>query len=165
MVCFMIIGLGYTDTRAQAAVEAGVTEEMALVNNVYVQEPMVEAPGTQRIMIGIGDADTVIESAALSYQNIETGQVFETEATQILEGFAVFEIEYKNQDGQGEYRLEGISYMADGKEAVATFAEMGIDASYGVDPAPLITNVPVSVIRGRSPMKISCSLISSISLL
>ena len=37
MVCFMIIGLGYTDTRAQAAVEAGVTEEMALVNNVYVQ--------------------------------------------------------------------------------------------------------------------------------
>ncbi len=133
MVCFMIIGLGYTDTRAQAAVEAGVTEEMALVNNVYVQEPMVEAPGTQRIMIGIGDADTVIESAALSYQNIETGQVFETEATQILEGFAVFEIEYKNQDGQGEYRLEGISYMADGKEAVATFAEMGIDASYGVD--------------------------------
>ena len=51
MVCFMIIGLGYTDTRAQAAVEAGVTEEMALVNNVYVQEPMVEAPGTQRIII------------------------------------------------------------------------------------------------------------------
>lgn len=31
--------------------------------------------------------------------------------------------------------------------------------------APLITKVPVAVISGRSPMKISCSLISSVSLL
>ena len=31
--------------------------------------------------------------------------------------------------------------------------------------APLITNVPVAVISGRSPMNISCSLISSVSLL
>ena len=29
----------------------------------------------------------------------------------------------------------------------------------------ILTKVPVSVIRGRSPMKISCSLISSVSLL
>ena len=31
--------------------------------------------------------------------------------------------------------------------------------------APLITKVPVSVMRGRSPMNISCSLMSSVSLL
>ena len=36
------------------------------------------------------------------------------------------------------------------------------DATYA---APLITKEPVSVINGRSPMKISCSLISSLSLL
>ena len=31
--------------------------------------------------------------------------------------------------------------------------------------APLMMNVPLSVIRGKSPMNISCSLISSVSLL
>ena len=31
--------------------------------------------------------------------------------------------------------------------------------------APLMTNVPDSVISGKSPMKISCSLISPVSLL
>ena len=57
----------------------------ALVNYLVVQEPMVTSPGTQTVMMGIGDGSMEIEAASLRYQNQETEQIYETQAFKILE--------------------------------------------------------------------------------
>lgn len=105
----------------------------ALVNYLIVQEPMVTSPGTQTIMVGIGDDETKVEAASLTYRNQENGQIYETEAFQILEDFVLFQMEFADSGFQGNYSLESIAYTADGIRVTASFSEMGIDAAFGVD--------------------------------
>lgn len=105
----------------------------ALVNYLVVQEPMVTSPGTQTVMMGIGDGSMEIEAASLRYQNQETEQIYETEAFKILEDFVLFQMEFPDQSGRGNYRLESVTYTQDGNEITASFAKMGIDAAFGVD--------------------------------
>lgn len=105
----------------------------ALVNYLVVDEPTLSTPGTQRIMMGIGEDDTVVEKAVLSYKNVSTAEIYETEATEILDNFVMFQMEYKDAGWKGTYQLESITYSVAGREVTTTFAEMGMDASFGID--------------------------------
>lgn len=110
-------------------------EEMqdALVNYLVVEEPVVHTPGTQTVMVGIGDKETKLETAVLTYKNQETGQVYKTEALEILEDFVLFQMKFSDPDLKGSYHLESITYAAEGISNKTSFAEMGIDAAFGVD--------------------------------
>lgn len=167
--CLLAFGSGYTDTLAAAAdgTDAAIVEEekapkeTALVNHVYVHKPMVEAPGAQSVLIGIGDANTVVESAELSYRDEKTGQAYQAQAAQIIEGFVLFEMDYQDQNAQSTYRLESITYTADGETEEASFAEMGIDASYGVNQVAktepddvLLTDEEVAALSAETQMEI-----------
>ena len=117
LVCFLTIAAGHLNVLAVD----GTNEAQALVNYLMVEEPVLTAPGTQRVMIGIGDEDTVIDTATLSYRSGNTGQVYETEAAEILEGFVLFEMEFKDESLKDTYQLEQISYTVGGETMTPTF--------------------------------------------
>ena len=129
LVCFMIVTADAGSIFAAELPE----ENKPLVNYLLVQEPYLETPGKQTVMIGIGDGSAAIDSAVLTYRNEQTDRMYETEATEILNDFVLFEMEYTNDSDAGTYRLEEISYSAEGTKSTASFKEMGIEASFGVD--------------------------------
>lgn len=147
LACLLVVAAGHFDVLAASAAERtdviaettettkAAEEPAALVNHVIVEEPMLKAPGTQRVMIGIGDADTVVESASLSYRSHTTGEVYETKAASILEGFVLFEIEFQEESLEDTFQLERISYTVGEEETAVSFAEMGMDAAFGVNQA------------------------------
>ncbi len=122
---------------------AAMAEEQ-LVNYLVVEEPVITGAGTQTIMIGIGDGSREIETALLSYRNTGTDERFETEAKEILGDFVMFQMEFKDVSQNGAYRLDSISYTAGGQEYSASFEEMGIEASFGVNE--IVENEPDDVL-------------------
>ncbi|MBQ5673957.1 MAG: hypothetical protein IIV45_02555, partial [Lachnospiraceae bacterium] len=50
-----------------------------LLNYVYIQNPVVETPGTQMILVGAGDEDDSFDKAVLTYENYRTGECFTIE--------------------------------------------------------------------------------------
>ena len=112
--------------------ESQETQE-PLVNYLVVEEPVVHTPGTQTVMVGIGGKETKLETAVLAYKNQETGQIYETKALKISEDFVLFQMEYSDPDLKGNYHLESITYSTEGDSKKTSFAEMGIDASFGID--------------------------------
>ena len=64
-------------------------------------------------MIGIGDGSVAIDSAALSYQNQETGEIHEVQTEEILDDFVVFQMEFTDESQEGTYQLESFSYTAE----------------------------------------------------
>lgn len=139
LACIMVFTAG--DFYAMAAAAEGGAP---LVDYVIVDEPMIETPGTQRVMVGIGGGLSTVEEAVLSYRSRQTGQTFETKAKEYLEGFVLFEMEYQDESLAGAYELCSISYTADGTHAFASFAEMGIEAAYGVNQT--VENEPDDVL-------------------
>lgn len=107
--------------------------EAPLVYYLVVEEPVVSSPGTQTVMLGIGDGSLEIASAVLSYKNQATGEIFEAGAQEILGDFVLFQMEFPEGSQAGSYCLEGITYSAEEKVYETSFEEMGIDASFGVD--------------------------------
>ncbi len=68
-----------TDTQAAEQAESAgstenKTEQTALLNYALIDQPTVEMPGTQNVLLSIGDENTVIESAVLDYVNETTGK-------------------------------------------------------------------------------------------
>ena len=129
LACALVLTLGHSNIAA-AEDEA---QEAVLVNYLVVEEPMLSTPGTQRVMLGIGDKDTALESAVLSYKSQATGEVYEVKAAELLDGFALFEMEYPDESWNGVYQLERVSYTADGQTEASSFEQMGIDAAFGIN--------------------------------
>ncbi|MBO5372538.1 MAG: N-acetylmuramoyl-L-alanine amidase [Lachnospiraceae bacterium] len=129
------------DTEAADSAEAVESEEgtapqtTAVVNFLVIDEPMVTTPGTQRIMTSIGDGTQKLEEVVLTYIHTATGQEFKIPATEILGDFVLFEITYTKESLNGTYHLEQISYLSDGQQIVTDYAQIGIDAAFGVNEA------------------------------
>lgn len=108
-------------------------EEIGLVNFLVVSEPMVNTPGTQKIMTSIGDGSSKVESAVLTYENKETGKTYEVGNKEILDDFVLFTMDFPKDSQTGTYQLKALTYTMGGLTTTTAFAEMGIDASFGVN--------------------------------
>ena len=104
-----------------------------LVDYLIVEEPVVNVPEKQTVMLGIGDESTKLDSAVLSYSSQESGRVYEAEASEIYDNFVMFQMEFTKESQTGSYRLDGITYTADNRTYETSFEEMGIDAAFGVN--------------------------------
>lgn len=140
----LLVTTGYSEVFAEALVEAEsqnieteVLEEteqpQALVNYLVVESPMVATPGIQRIMLGIGDGTEEVSFAVLSIQNQTTGEIQQIEASEMIDDFVMFQMEYADESSSGTYRLDSISYTIEDITSTTAFADMGIDAAYGVN--------------------------------
>lgn len=119
-------------TVMEAVTEAVTAESQILVNYLVVEEPVVSCPGTQRIMLGIGDGAYPIESAVLQYKKEESEEYYEATASAMTGDFVVFEMGFEEEDTIGNYILETISYSVQGQQISTPFEEMGIEAGFEV---------------------------------
>lgn len=125
-------GIGVSEAAGAGGEEDGGWQE-PLVNYLVVSEPVIETPGEQAVMVGIGDGSASIDSARLFYSNQETGAVYEEAAAEILDDFVLFQMKYEDEDWSGEYSLDRISYTAGGETYEVSCRQMGIEASFGIN--------------------------------
>ena len=125
---------GAVDADQSADTKAAVTEEStAKVNYLVVESPMVQTPGTQRIMLGIGDGTQTIDAAELSVYNRKTKETSTVKAAEISGDFVLFTMDYADDTEAGVYQLNNITYTCEGSSYTAAFRDMGIDAAFGVN--------------------------------
>ena len=96
---------GTVDADQSADTKAAVTEEStAKVNYLVVESPMVQTPGTQRIMLGIGDGIQTIDAAELSLYNRKTKETSTVKAAEISGDFVLFTMDYADDTEAGVYQ-------------------------------------------------------------
>lgn len=64
------------------------------MNYALIDQPTVEMPGTQNVLLSIGDENTVIESAVLDYVNETTGKRYQAQASTISQDAMLFTMEF-----------------------------------------------------------------------
>ena len=97
----------------QVVVSENTVEEKEkdfLLNYVYIQNPVVETPGTQMILVGAGDEDDSFDKAVLTYENYRTGECFTIEG-HAFEGesnLLSFEETFQDADKSGIYVVKEV---------------------------------------------------------
>ncbi len=109
------------------------TEQTALLNYALIDQPTVEMPGTQNVLLSIGDENTVIESAVLDYVNETTGKTYQAQASTISQDAMLFTMEFPEGSEAGAYRLVGVTYQINGTEQSLLFQDAGMDMRFGVN--------------------------------
>lgn len=109
------------------------TEQTALLNYALIDQPTVEMPGTQNVLLSIGDENTVIESAVLDYVNETTGKTYRAQASTISQDAMLFTMEFPEGSEAGAYRLVGVTYQINGTEQSLLFQDAGMDMRFGVN--------------------------------
>lgn len=121
---------GETGTEEQAAPEISV--QSARIDYVFVENSYITSPGTQNIVIGVGDDNDIIDSATLTYVNEENQERFSAQMVQSAGGAALFSLDFP--EGQsGVYVLESLEYVIGGETFRGDFSENGIETRFGVD--------------------------------
>ena len=138
-----------TDTQAAEQAESAgstenKTEQTALLNYALIDQPTVEMPGTQNVLLSIGDENTVIESAVLDYVNETTGKTYQAQASTISQDAMLFTMEFPEGSEAGSYRLVGVTYQINGTEQTLLFQDAGMDMRFGVNTT--VENNPDSVV-------------------
>lgn len=104
---------GTAGTAVTAETDGAKTEKTAApqVNYTVVESEVVQIPGTERIVVSVGELGaSELSSAMLCYTEKESGEVFYADASQILADAALFELEFKDQKRQGRYQLSGMVF-------------------------------------------------------
>lgn len=102
------------------------------LNFIIQESTFIETPGIQNIAVSLGNENTMIAQAQLGYQN-SAGQAFVVEAAGIADNMVKFTMEFA-QDAQADiYELSYVHYETDGEQYQVSFAELGMDVSFGVN--------------------------------
>lgn len=125
------------------------TVEKSLLNWIYMENTCVLTPGSQNILVSIGDEDTGITEGTLVYENTVTKESFEMKASQ-AEGTAfsdslLFSKDFSSED-KGIYKLVRVSYKTAEEEQVINLTNTaGIQAFFGVDEEVVTTDEKMEV--------------------
>lgn len=118
---------------SEAAGETEGKEEASLISYAVIDSPYIETPGEQRVVVGVGTEETKLEGAILEYKNRNTGEIFQTEAEEILENAALFHMNFENEKSSGIYELSAITTVIEGVERRTEFREAGMEMVFGVN--------------------------------
>ena len=129
VVISMSIGAGY----ASELEDSGETEDEYLLNYVVIARDNIATPDVQSIFIDIANCGEEIESATLYYDNVTTNCTYEQEYDWIADDTLVFELVFEDASLAGEYVISRIDYTVSGILYSVNFAEVGMDARFGVD--------------------------------
>lgn len=87
---------------------ANTAKDASKLAYVYLDQKTVETPGTQVIIVGYGDEDTLVSDAVLTVKNYYTGTTTTYEKTDVMENAAVFEMDYSATD-KGIYEITDVA--------------------------------------------------------
>ncbi|MCI8327584.1 MAG: hypothetical protein HFI37_07390 [Lachnospiraceae bacterium] len=127
-------------------------QEAPLINYAVIDQPYIETPGEQTVVVGIGDENTAIEKAVLEYKNRTTGEIFREEVKKILENAMMFQMNFPDKRSTGIYELSAVTYVTDGVEYRTEFATAGMEMVFGVNKE--IDSNPDGVVIGEEEIDI-----------
>lgn len=110
-------------------------EKDFLLNYVYVQNPVVETPGTQMILVNAGDEEISFDKAVLTYENYRTGESFSVEGQAFEEegNLVRFEKTFQDISESGIYVIKAVTFYYGDKSKNIVLADTGIVACFGVN--------------------------------
>lgn len=103
-----------------------------LIQYLIVNQSKVLLGEKQQIVLGLY-CEKNIEEAVLSYHNQETGESFEQYFTESIDNAFLFEMTFQNADQIGAYQLNSVRFRVEEEYYTEYFAEVGIEAVFGVN--------------------------------
>lgn len=139
-------------TEPETVSENTVSENEAakpLLNWIYIENSYVAAPGSQSILVSIGEESTGILEGTLTYQNVRTKEAYVLNAS-CAEGTAFSDsllfTEDFTEEEKGIYELVTVSYKtADAECEIDLKNTAGIQAFFGVNEEVLTTSEQMEV--------------------
>lgn len=78
------------------------------ISYVYVDETMLNLPGTQSIVVGFEDETLHPQQAVLRYHSLLTGKSYEMNSSAVTDGAVLFVQDYSYGEQEDEYLLDCI---------------------------------------------------------
>ncbi len=119
-----------TETQ-DADIEEPAVEDGGLINNLFLGEKSLQAPGEQNLIVSFGDGSEQLTSVKLVLAE-EDGRQSEIPLTEQKESYYRFAKTYENHEA-GTYRLVAFSYELDGHKKRIDFKKIGISAEFQVN--------------------------------
>lgn len=104
-----------------------------LLNYLYIDSANVSTPGSQSILVGLGDGDIQIDSAILYYVNNTSGIEYQADAIYTDNESALFELTFADSSQTGSYTVTAITYIVSGIEYKIDLVDTGIEGTFGVN--------------------------------
>lgn len=109
------------------------SEEIQNVNYAMVESEYIALPGTQNVVVGLGDGETELSDVQLTVENLTTGEIKTVEASKHAEDMFLFTMEFAEEADAGIYQLKSISYESNGKTTIVDFLKLEMDIQFGVN--------------------------------
>lgn len=128
--------------------EENVVDEESIIDvllkYVVLDQPYIQTPDTQNVVVGLDTSGKVITSAKLIYHCNETGKQFEVNESEIIDNVIRFTVEYQDAEQAGTYTLDTLECMFDDGRKTIALKDIGIDITYGVNTE--VTTNPDAVV-------------------
>lgn len=134
--CVAVTTTGYGVHAQNMQQNEGIEQESleeGVLNFIMMENTCIRTPGTQNVVASVGQENTVVEQASLTYRNTISGQEFTVEAAGIVDNMVRFTMEYTDVSQKGIYELVNIWYCSDGREYDIVLSDSGMDVRYGVE--------------------------------
>ena len=118
----------YVDENAVDEKQAADTEQR--LNYMYIDQPYLETPNTQKVVVSWGDGSEGIEQMTATVQGPVGEEVWT--AVQESDGIYLFERAYTEQE-RGVYSVTELHVTIAGNVYDYSLADLGIEALFGVD--------------------------------
>lgn len=112
--------------------EANNTEESILLNYLVLEKDYVETPSTQYIVADVGNEDTEISEAVLTYKNMTTGASLQKKADILSGSTMLFDLSF-NPEQAGQYQIMALTCNVGLTEYTIDIPATGAVAIFGVD--------------------------------
>ena len=112
--------------------EALETDTVLDLNYIYVESPYLETPGTENIVVSLGDGtENISEVKILGYR--DNGETFECESTLRADELYLFSKDFYDETETGIYSVERITYKIEDVEKQIVLSDVGAVAEFGVN--------------------------------
>lgn len=104
------------------------------LNFLYLDSHYIETPGSERVLIGFGDTDTIISHGTLTVENFKTKEQKKFYSEEAMENSILFSLDYTAEE-KGIYEVVAVSITDEnGNTKEVQLSQTGMDAVYfGVD--------------------------------
>lgn len=119
-----------TEVSGNDMLSLAVSEETCGLNYIYLENPYIEAPTLQHVVVSYGDENVKIAQAELTVQNYDTGSEKKYTLSDTYENTAKFELAYLPED-KGIYKITDLTVITtEGYRENIHLADVGMEQVY-----------------------------------
>ncbi len=122
-----------TETNSDSDFEESVIEKnQNQINYVFVENPYLESPGTERIAVSYGDGSESIQSLSMIVES-EDGEQEVWESSDNVNNLYLFEKDFSDESQTGTYSVIGFNLVYESGTYEVELSDYGMEALFGVN--------------------------------